>query len=121
MNITEFALEMNDLGDANTPFLFVIDFEMEKPILLKLSDVNADAILFNINGFTNAKRSDIPVQEIVLKKFPISQDEYSEKFKKVFRHLEYGDSFLTNLTAKTEISIDRSLRDVFFASKAKYK
>ena len=43
------------------------------------------------------------------------------KFDNVFRRLEYGDSFLTNLTIKTEIILNRSLRDIFFQSRAKYK
>jgi para-aminobenzoate synthetase component 1 len=37
------------------------------------------------------------------------------------RRLEYGDSFLTNLTIKTEVTINRPLRDIFFQSRAKYK
>lgn len=121
MNSVEFATEMNKLGKAKIPFLFVIDFEMEKPFLVKLDEVNSDILLFDINGLTNASVDAIPKKEIVLKKFPITQTEYDKKFKKVFQHLEYGDSFLTNLTTKTEIKIDLALRDIFYASKAKYK
>ena len=36
-------------------------------------------------------------------------------------HLNYGDTFLLNLTAKTEVQISQSLEDTFYISKAKYK
>lgn len=36
-------------------------------------------------------------------------------------HLNYGDTFLTNLTIKTPVETGHSLRDLFFASKARYK
>ena len=40
MNISEFRQQMNKLGQAKVPFLFVVDFEMEKPVILTLSDVD---------------------------------------------------------------------------------
>lgn len=58
---------------------------------------------------------------VTLEKFPIAREEYERKFEKVFRHLQYGDSFLTNLTTKTEIKIAKSLEDIFHVCQAKYK
>ncbi|HZX75109.1 MAG TPA: aminodeoxychorismate synthase component I, partial [Cyclobacteriaceae bacterium] len=52
---------------------------------------------------------------------PISFEEYKKKFNKVFHHLSYGDSFLTNLTVKTRIETNNSLRQLFESSNAKYK
>ena len=36
MNISEFTNEMNRWGHAKVPFLFMVDFEMEKPLLVEL-------------------------------------------------------------------------------------
>jgi len=121
MNINAFREQMNKLGQAKVPFLFVVDFEMQKPILLPLADVDPERILFDINGFTNAEKRNVDTANLRIEKFPVSQAEYQLKFERVFTHLEYGDSFLTNLTVKTEISANLTLRDIFFLSKAKYK
>ncbi len=121
MNISEFTLEMNRLGRAKVPFLFVIDFEMEKPVLIALRDVDPEKILYDVNGITNSPPRMRTSRGTVLKKIPVTADAYKTKFDKVAGHLGYGDSFLTNLTIKTEISLDAPLRDVFFNCRAKYK
>lgn len=121
MSIEAFRQEMNRLGRSKVPFLFVVDFEMQQPILLALNDVDPVRILYNINGFTNAGNSNLNPERLTMEKNPVSLTEYQHKFERVFMHLEYGDSFLTNLTVKTEISVNLSLRDIFFLSQAKYK
>ncbi|MEJ7646264.1 MAG: aminodeoxychorismate synthase component I [Chryseolinea sp.] len=116
-----FISEMNSLGRHRIPFLFIVDFALDKPLLLPLHRVNADNILFDVNG----KRNYLPqVQNgvhITLEKMPITLLEYKYKFDAVFKRLEYGDSFLTNLTIKTEVKPSTSLRDIFYQSHAKYK
>jgi para-aminobenzoate synthetase component I len=121
MSISAFTSEMNRLGQEKVPFLFVVDFEMEKPLLIRLTDIHAGQILFDANGFTNALPGLKTPQRIVIEKFPVAAKEYKKKFHKVFHHLEYGDSFLTNLTIKTEVKLDSPLRDIFFNCQAKYK
>lgn len=112
---------MNKLGQAKVPFLFVVDFEMQKPVLLTLAEVDPDRIMFDVNGFTNAEKRTITPESLKMEKFPLSLAEYQSKFDRVFKHLEYGDSFLTNLTVKTEIKVDLPLREIFSLCKAKYK
>jgi len=120
MNILEFRQQMNEWGQAKVPFLFIVDFEMGKPILLKLTDIDKSEILFDVNGFSNTK-STLTKSNVSLSTFPISFEEYKKKFNKVFHHLSYGDSFLTNLTVKTRIETNNSLRQLFESSNAKYK
>lgn len=121
MSISEFENQMNRWGQEKVPFLFMVDFEMENPIIIRLSDVDQTKILFDINGFKNGNDSLESPESISIEKLPISFTNYKKKFDSVFHHLEYGDSFLTNLTVNTEIRIDHSLRDIFNFSKAKYK
>jgi para-aminobenzoate synthetase component I len=109
------------MGQEKVPFLFVVDFEMENPLLLNLNEVDTDTILFDVNGFANTPARLRTPQGMVIEKFPVTQEAYAEKFNCIFNHLEYGDSFLTNLTIKTEIRLDAPLRDIFFNCRAKYK
>ncbi|HOX84103.1 MAG TPA: aminodeoxychorismate synthase component I, partial [Chryseolinea sp.] len=121
MNISEFKNQMNRWGQEKVPFLFMVDFEMENPKIFKLSDIDDNKILFDINGFKNGKLSSVNYEVVNIVKTPISFFEYQRKFNKVFSHLEYGDSFLTNLTVKTEIKINHTFREIFHYSTAKYK
>ncbi len=126
MNINEFRDNLNSWGKQKIPFLFWIDFELEKPIVIKLDQVDPHKILFEINGFPNTKPRSLSLlgdRAMVrgLTKKPISLADYKSKFNKISYHLNYGDSFLTNLTVKTEIEISQSLQDLFYISKAKYK
>jgi para-aminobenzoate synthetase component 1 len=120
MNITTFAATMNQWGQEKVPFLFVVDFEMQRPLLIRLQDVDATKLLYRIQGITNADNTP-HTGSVTLEKIPPPQQEYQRKFEAVYAHLAYGDSFLTNLTVKTEVKTDRSLRDIFHLSRARYK
>lgn len=120
MTRDEFISTLNQWGQQRVPFLFVIDFEEEKPIACRLADVQPREILYAINGFTNA----IPVKKkspIHLLSSPVPESEYASKFKLVRYHLNYGDSFLTNLTIKTPVTFPGTLEDIFYQSHARYK
>ena len=43
---------MNNLGKNKIPFLFVIDFEMKMPVVMKLSDFGS-SILYKIDEIKN--------------------------------------------------------------------
>jgi para-aminobenzoate synthetase component 1 len=120
MRIEEFSDVMNSLAAARTPFLFMVDFEMQQPRIFPLDEIDPAEILYDVNGQTNAPSSRAST-EVNLQKTPITKDAYGAKFRKVYDHLAYGDSYLTNLTVKTEITTTASLRELFYASHARYK
>lgn len=120
--MTDFISTVNNWSQKRIPFLFLIDFELQKPLAIKLSDVNPAEILYEVNGFTNATSSgNFEKESLEFKKNPISLNDYQLKFSKVMRALRQGDSYLTNLTIQTPIQINRTLQDLFFQAKAKYK
>lgn len=123
MSVSEFKACLNDWGKHRIPFLFYVDFELEKPFASTLDQVNNQKILFDVNGITNVhqKSSSGKSTASVFNKTAIPFAEYEQKFNVVMRHLNYGDSFLTNLTVKTKIETDQSLKDLFHQSAAKYK
>jgi para-aminobenzoate synthetase component 1 len=120
MTLNDFIESMNRLGQEKVPFLFLVDFEMLNPFLIKLNEVNPQEILFSIHGFTNANQK-AAAERVMIEKLPGSIADYKRKFDRVLKHLEYGDTFLTNLTVKTEIKLGCTLSDIFHQSKAKYK
>lgn len=120
MTLSQFISTMNSWGQAQVPFLFMIDFEMSDPRIFKIEDIAFDRILYSVNGITNVERKPITGSSSFRAiQGPFS--DYERKFKRVRDHLEYGDTFLTNLTISTEIILDQPLRNIFFESDAKYK
>jgi len=117
-----FTATMNQWGEEKIPFLFVVDFELEKPLIMRLDEIDPAVLLYNINGRSNSTIvTPSKSQPLVFEKFPISLQEYEEKFRKVSGWLAYGNSYLTNLTVKTEIKINETLRELYFLSKSRYK
>jgi para-aminobenzoate synthetase component 1 len=99
----------------------MVDFEMEKPMAWKLDEVNKSEILFNFQG-----RSNQPLFKAIdthphLEKLPIDKKQYEQRFNLVHRSLERGDSYLANLTIKTEVKLNVTLRELYYQSDAKYK
>lgn len=117
----EFIQQLNAWGTQKIPFLFMVDFEMQKPLAWKLSEVDPSEIKYNIHGFTNVPVRHYPSSVGNIKVFPNSFEEYEKKFNLVFEQLKYGYSFLVNLTDKTRIETELSLSFLFEQSKARYK
>jgi para-aminobenzoate synthetase component 1 len=111
--------QMNAWGRERVPFLFFVDYAAEHVWLSKLSDVDANEVTFDFNGTTN--NSDRNQDEVELAFNPMPKGDFQLAFEKVVGHIQFGNSFLTNLTFETPITIDGSLQDVFSLAKAKYK
>lgn len=120
MTLSQFVSTMNGLGQSKVPFLFIVDFEMRDPIIMKLEDVALNEVLYFVNGVTNAGKKNNNGSN-VLSAIAGQFLDYERKFNKVRQHLEYGDTFLTNLTISTEVILSESLREIFFQSDSKYK
>jgi len=124
MTKSEFIETLNEWGRKKIPFLFLVDFEIQKPIAIKLIEVDPQEIFFSINGFSNDSHKNNASNVEVKLEFQndaISYQEYKSKFDFIKDRLCYGDSFLTNLTKKTAIKLNQSLQQLYFLAKAKYK
>lgn len=113
--------KMNHYGTKRIPFLFVIDFAMEKPVVVSLPEAKDQNIFYNINGQTNYKSESALEKKINFGKHPISFEEYRKAFEIVMKELTYGNSYLLNLTFPTKIETNITLKEIFIHSKAKYK
>lgn len=112
---------MNEYGRCKIPFLFIIDFEMKQPIVLKLEEIDPSILLFNINGKRNY---DIELKlgiSISFEKHPVNFAEYKAVYQKIMREINNGNSYLLNLTFPTKINTNLSLEEIFYLSRAEYK
>ncbi len=120
MNLIDFKTKLNSWGQEKVPFLFMVDFEMLNPLAWKLEELSATTLMYSINGRSNAELKSVN-KKINLVKHPVAFEVYEQKFSTVSQHLNYGNSFLTNLTCKTKISINLTLEEMFYLSSARYK
>ena len=109
------------MGQEQVPFLFIIDFELKNPIVIPIEDLAGFPVLFDINGYRNFSHHTGGVEAVNMEKKPITYRQYKKSYDIVSKNLKYGNSFLVNLTHKTEISINLDFPTIFFQSAAKYK
>jgi para-aminobenzoate synthetase component I len=119
MTFNQFVKTLDDWGNENIPFFFIVDFEQKKPLAFKLAEL-PDNIVYNFNDRTNHFQQKT-LSEIDLKVNPIPEKEFKQKFDMVEKHLSYGDSYLTNLTFRNEIKSSNTLLELFASAEAKYK
>jgi len=109
---------MNLLGKKKIPFFFLIDFEMKKPVVIPLNELDPSVIVFEFN-----KQRDIePItSKIEFKKNVVDIKTYKAAFENVLVHLRAGNSYLVNLTFPAQIETELALDEIFTISHAKYR
>ncbi|MBK9388703.1 MAG: aminodeoxychorismate synthase component I [Bacteroidetes bacterium] len=112
---------MNQWGRSGTPFLFILDFELSNPLVFRLEDIDPQNLLFNINGKTNCTEKTDFSKNLRFEKIPESYETYLEKFNRVRKEIEFGNTFLLNLTCSTPVEINLSLKEIFLNSSAKFR
>jgi para-aminobenzoate synthetase component 1 len=112
---------LNEWGKQGIPFIFLIDFESKKPLCWKF-DNQESPFKINFQGIKNYKKdhNSSKKSNITLKKYPISIGTYRVKFDEVKANLNYGNSFLVNLTTKTPIEINLDIEEIFHLVQSKY-
>ncbi len=110
---------MNSFGAQGIPFFFLIDFEMKKIQIHEIEKMPKN-ILFEINHNTK-KHKHSPKGKIKLEYTPIKKEIYFQAFNKVLSEINYGNSFLLNLTFPTPIKGSLDLKDIYKKSRARYK
>ncbi|HOJ64939.1 MAG TPA: aminodeoxychorismate synthase component I [Spirochaetota bacterium] len=117
-----FIEKMNHFTNKDIPFLFVISFEKNRYEVLPLSECESKNIFYFINGKTNFNGifSYPKNLEIKIKK-AIDYNDYLQAFNKLKEHFIKGNTYLANLTFKTEIELNCNLLDIFLYSTANYK
>jgi para-aminobenzoate synthetase component 1 len=116
----QFKNKVNRYAKNGIPFLFLVDFEKEKPFVCKLSDLEKEDVFYSINGIGNLNQAH-KKKSISLTMKPIEKKQYKKAFIQVRDHLVFGNSYLVNLTFPTIINTNSSLKEIIKQASAKYK
>lgn len=114
--------KMNLLGHDLVPFLFFIDFEIENPQIIPCHKAEKQGIHFDINGFGNLILPKRNInRNLVFNKYPPSYSLFKSAYDIVLTNINFGNTYLINLTFPSRIELNLSLMEVFVQSQAKYK
>lgn len=115
---------MNKYGAAGIPFLFIIDFEKKRPIIMREEEWRKSHVSFHIGEMAAYEEATKQVRipdTVELKTFPVDFTTYQHAFDYVVGEIGQGNSYLVNLTYSTPIELNLSLQQVYAASSARYK
>lgn len=118
--------KINRLASQDEPFLFVINYQADEAFIRKLSDINPEECLFDIEGkgnFSHARKETLKEEtsETTWQIGPPLYEDYERSFNIVKNNIMAGNSYLTNLTCKVPVSCNLSLEEIFHRAKGKYK
>jgi len=111
--------EMDALGRLRTPFLFVVSYDQSKIFVQALDKLDKD-IYYKLEDWRN-----YPVQKrtknFTFSKSPVAFASYKKAFNKILKQIRSGNTYLLNLTFKTPIETNYSLKEIFTYARAKFK
>lgn len=111
--------KINELASKREPFLFVLSYDLQEQFIQLLSELDED-IFFKIGNQRNYPKTPLE-KNFFLKKHPLPFTEYKNALEKVLEEIHSGNTYLLNLTFKTAIETNLSLKEIFTYAKAKYK
>ena len=111
---------MNELGSKKEAFLFILDFELKKPLIFTLDKLPTN-IYYKLNNITNHQKSNTFYKPLTFEITPQNIEVFTRAFDNVQREINHGNSFLLNLTFSSAITTNYTLKDIFQVSNAKYK
>ena len=120
-DIKDILFQMNSYGKKSIPFLFIFDFDLRKPEIYRIDELQENGIFAQIGNLKGIPDIEGNLSSFFFNKAPISFSKYNEAFNKAMHAIEIGDTFLLNLTFPTEIETNLTLNDIYLQSKAKYK
>lgn len=103
------------------PFLFILDFKLQSPIVIPLHEFPDGMIQFQIDeNIFNADKA-ISKNDVWLKRQPVEFDIYKRGFDRVMKAIQLGDSYLLNLCYSTKLEGEIDLQEIYDKAIAPYK
>ena len=112
MNLEE---QLNFYGEKKEPFFFIINYDKSEYEVIPLNQLPKN-IKYNI---TENKKTLNHNQ--ILEKNHMNFDEYNNKFIQLKNEIINGNTYLANLTSKTDIKTSLSLDNIYEIANAKFK
>lgn len=115
--------KINAYSAGNKPFVFFTDFLGTKVWLKPIADIDHSELRFQFSGqsIQNAQSKQESTPSFRFQKQPLAFSDFDQSFTQVVKEINFGNSFLVNLTFRTPIETNLSLDQIFDISKAKYK
>jgi len=110
---------MNELGAQGKPFVFIIDFAFEKPLVFDFDDTTN--LLWKTLVSANCEYEEIQKKQVEWNISPVEYAKYRRAFELVQHHIHCGDTYLLNLTMPTQVETNLTPEEIFYLSKAPYK
>jgi len=108
------------MGAQSIPFLFIIDFKMESPIVYAADEIPQN-VLFKTSLLKNYNELQHTKSKFHFTSLPPKLSEYCKAFDKVMANIKHGNTYLLNLTFPSEIVTNLNLAELFYLSKARFK
>ena len=111
---------MNELGEQGKPFVFLIDFDFENPLIFEPENVDQilwktpDASNFSLEKTNNKK-------DFFWNIGSVDFEHYQKAFNEVQARIHGGDTYLLNLTMPTSVETNLTPEEIFRLSDAPYK
>ncbi len=118
--LNDFRIRLNELGKQKTPFFFLIDFEKKKPFVCELDQLAKENIYLKTKDFSNFIPQKIQIEND-FKIQAVSFPSYLKAIEYVIEQINYGNSYLVNLTFPTIVDTKYDLATIFKAAEAPYK
>lgn len=112
--------KMNQLGKQGEPFVFLIDFEQEEPIVLTWAE-SLPILRWITPSYRNCS---LPFSKPVIRQWrldPVSYDRYGEGFERIRQYILRGDTYLLNYTQPTRVSTNLNLEELFALAEAPFR
>ena len=106
---------LNTLGQKREPTFFVINFDMSEFYITPLKDLEED-ILYQIDNPKKESHEDIEYSFEV-----VDFKRYKKAFHEVKEHIKSGNTYLLNLTFPSKLYTNKTLKEIYEKSDAKYK
>lgn len=119
-NAEKIQKEMNRRGLIGEPFVFLMDFLLENPLIFSINTPQ-EKLQWQTPAKHSVKISGEKPKLALWKTFPVSFNEYKKGFDLVQQHIRSGDTYLLNFTQPTRVETNLSLNEIFQISKAPYK
>lgn len=119
--IDSFVLSVNHMAGNGIPFLFAVSFLQDQHYIVPLTDIDPKTCLFKFGEHSNVPAGKICNKKPEFSKVPVTFSTYQAAFKKIKSNIEYGNSYLTNLTFATPIKTNLTSAEIFHLAHAPYK
>lgn len=121
INNCEISKKISEFATKKQEFIFAISFDGKEGFVLSPEEAKNNNIFYDIENHSNFSYQNINLNKRRFELIKSDYQNYKTAFDKVYSHIQRGDTFLVNLTFKTELDTDYSLLEIFNNSRAKFK